>query len=65
MTYILIALLALAVGWCWGHSTARIRHVPIGATEAQDDAALMAHDRARFDDLMAQVELPDDLRRSA
>ncbi|MET9729646.1 hypothetical protein ABZZ79_02965 [Streptomyces sp. NPDC006458] len=40
MTYLLVALLALAAGWCWGHATARIRHVSIGATAEQDQAAL-------------------------
>jgi hypothetical protein len=47
VTYALTAVLALAPGWCWGHSTARIRHVPIGAAWAQDDAALaVEHDPA-------------------
>lgn len=40
MTYLLTALLALTAGWCWGHATARIRHVPVGATETDDQAAL-------------------------
>ncbi|AMW11635.1 hypothetical protein A4E84_20335 [Streptomyces qaidamensis] len=57
------ALLALtfgiAIGWCWGHATARIRHVPVGATEDQDDAVLWAHDRARAEDLLAQLGHPD------
>ncbi|MFJ6559928.1 hypothetical protein ACIQMV_08605 [Streptomyces sp. NPDC091412] len=42
MTYLLTALLAAAAGWCWGHSTARIRHVPIGAPAQADEAALQA-----------------------
>lgn len=63
------ALLFLAAGWVLGHSTARVRITVVGATAAQDetalsaaDAALLAHERARFDDLMAQLDLPDDLR---
>ncbi|MEZ7005599.1 hypothetical protein [Streptomyces sp. AD55] len=40
MTHFLVAVLAAAGGWCWGHSTARIRHIPIGATAAQDQHAL-------------------------
>jgi hypothetical protein len=36
----LAGTLGLSVGWCIGHSTARIRHVPIGATHEQDEAAL-------------------------
>jgi hypothetical protein len=39
VTYLLTALLALTAGWCWGHATARIRHVPVGA-ETDDQAAL-------------------------
>lgn len=69
MTYVLTALLALAVGWTAGHRTARVRVVVIGATAAQDetalsaaDAAHLAHERARFNDLMAQLDLPEDLR---
>lgn len=41
MTLLLAVLLGLAVGWCWGHTTARIRHVPVGATAAQDEAAFL------------------------
>jgi hypothetical protein len=44
VTYLLAALLALAAGWCWGHSTARIRYIPVGATRAEDDAALALTD---------------------
>ena len=53
--------LGLAIGWCWGHATARIRirHVPGGATPAQDAAALWAHDRTRAEDLLAQLDHPD------
>ncbi|MFJ7417949.1 hypothetical protein ACIQXD_04970 [Streptomyces uncialis] len=36
----LAALLALAAGWCWGHRTARIRIVILGAHAADDDTAL-------------------------
>lgn len=42
--YLILAIvLALPAGWCWGHSTARIRHVPIGATAEQDEATLTEH----------------------
>ncbi|MBP5931846.1 hypothetical protein F3K39_28345 [Streptomyces sp. LBUM 1479] len=56
------AVLLLAVGWCWGHLTARVR-VVVGATQAQDDAVLLAHERARWEDLVAQLDVPDDLKR--
>ncbi|MFF0512459.1 hypothetical protein [Streptomyces sp. NPDC004250] len=66
MTHLLVALLALAAGWCWGHSTARIRHVPIGATRAQDQTALAAHDVAEFWHIVNRLDLPnpDDPRSS-
>jgi hypothetical protein len=58
--YIVFAFVfGLAIGWCWGHATARIRHVPIGATQAQDDAARWAYDRAGAEDLLAQLGHPD------
>ncbi|MEW2420472.1 hypothetical protein AB0911_08000 [Streptomyces nigra] len=60
MTYLLTALLALSAGWCWGHATARVRHIPIGATAEEDDAAFIADERDRFDQLVAGIELPDD-----
>jgi len=41
MTLLIVALLALTLGWTWGHSTARIRIIPIGAT-ADDDALALA-----------------------
>ena len=56
------AVLLLAVGWVLGHRTARVEVRVIGATQADDDAQLLAHERARFDDLMAQLDLPEDLR---
>ncbi|WP_158073022.1 hypothetical protein [Streptomyces kebangsaanensis] len=34
----LVAVLALATGWCWGHFTARIRHIPISTTAQADEA---------------------------
>jgi hypothetical protein len=49
----------IAVGWCLGHSTARVRHVPVGATQAEDDAVAWAHERARAEDLLAQLDHPD------
>ncbi|AVH59954.1 MULTISPECIES: hypothetical protein [Streptomyces] len=42
MTHLLTALLALAIGWCWGHATARIRVVVAGGTAQQDEAELAA-----------------------
>lgn len=57
------ALLLLAAGWVLGHRTARVRVVVVGATAAQDDAALLAHERARWEDLVAQLDVPDDLKR--
>ncbi|WP_060886220.1 hypothetical protein [Streptomyces caniscabiei] len=62
MTTALLLLLVAAISWTAGHRTARVVHIPIGATATQDDAALLAHERARFNDLMAQLDLPDDLR---
>jgi hypothetical protein len=60
---LLAVLLALAVGWVAGHRTARVRVVVVGATQADDDAALLAHERARWEDLLAQLDVPDDLKR--
>lgn len=42
--HLLTALLALSAGWCWGHSTARIRTVVIGATAIDDAAAVALND---------------------
>ena len=63
---ILTATLAGSTGWCLGHRTARIRHMPIGATAEQDTAAIeaaqaafLAHNRRRFNDLVAGLDLPD------
>ncbi len=36
----LTAVLMYSAGWCHGHRTARIRHVPIGAQPADDQAAI-------------------------
>jgi hypothetical protein len=54
------------------HRTARSRVVIIGATPAQDQAAIDAahqafidHTRRRFDDIVAGIDLPDDPRSSA
>ncbi|MER5213676.1 hypothetical protein ABT063_24670 [Streptomyces sp. NPDC002838] len=65
MTYLLVALLALSVGWCWGHLTARIVHVPIGATEADDEAALTADEQDRFKAIARYFDQPDDPRKTA
>lgn len=64
MTTLLAVVLALALGWCWGHSTARIHIVPIGATAEQDDAELFAEDRALFDEITAALDVPDDPERT-
>ncbi|MFM9542290.1 hypothetical protein [Streptomyces turgidiscabies] len=59
--YLILAVtLSGSIGWCWGHATARVRHVPIGGTAEQDDAAFLAHEEARFNDLIAQLDLPND-----
>lgn len=65
MTHLLTALLALSLGWCWGHLTARVRVVVIGATAAQDDAALSADERARFRQITGYLDEPDDPRSNA
>lgn len=66
MTHLLTALLALSVGWCWGHRTARIRIIVIGATAQQDQAALnaenaafIAETRRRFDEQIRGFDLKD------
>ncbi|MBQ0827673.1 hypothetical protein [Streptomyces tagetis] len=60
MTTVLVGLLALATGWCWGHRTARIRHIPIGALAAEDQAAILTADRQRFEQLVAGLDLNPD-----
>jgi hypothetical protein len=60
VTYLLVAALCIAIGWCWGHSTARIRHVPIGATQADDEAAFIEQQRRQFEQRVASLDLPDD-----
>lgn len=60
MTYLLVALLALAAGWCWGHLTARIIHIPIGALAEEDEAALTADEHARFKAITRHFDQPDD-----
>jgi len=62
---ILAVLLALAAGWTIGHRTARIRIIPIGALLADDEAALLEDERARFDALVAGLDLPNDPRSEA
>ena len=57
VTTLLAVLLALAVGWTWGHATARIRRVPIGAAPEQDDAAIRA-EFARFNATLAALDFP-------
>ena len=62
---ILAVLLALAAGWTIGHRTARIRIIPIGALLADDEAALLEDERARFDALVASLDIPNDPRSEA
>ncbi|WP_327655722.1 hypothetical protein [Streptomyces sp. NBC_00483] len=44
MTDLVLILLALAFGWVVGHSTARIRVVPVGAIAADDEVVLALED---------------------
>jgi len=62
---ILAAVLVFAAGWAIGHRTARIRIIPIGALAADDETALLADERARFDQLVAGLDLPNDPRSDA
>lgn len=52
---ILAVVLAFAAGWTVGHRTARIRIIPVGALASEDEAALLAADRARFEEIAAQL----------
>lgn len=72
----LTGTLCLSAGWCWGHATARIRHVPIGARPADDQTALdeaedafIAAFRDRLDEglgaYLDQTTDPDDPRNAA
>ncbi|MFJ6566579.1 hypothetical protein ACIQNU_04115 [Streptomyces sp. NPDC091292] len=67
MTYFLTALLALAVGWSLGHRTARIQIIHIGGSAEQDNAAFLADERRRFDQITADLDIPghDDPRSAA
>ena len=67
MTYLITFLLALALGWTWGHTTARIVHIPIGAHADEDDQAFLDDERARYDQLIASLDddPPDDPRSNA
>jgi len=63
----LTATLSLSTGWCWGHATARIRHIPIGTLPSQDEAAIRAADeqlitewRAQLDTLPTLPDQPED-----
>jgi hypothetical protein len=38
-TLLLVVILAASLGWLAGHRTARIRHIPVGATAADDAVA--------------------------
>lgn len=66
MTYVLACLIALVVGWVWGHRTARVHIVPLCTSCEADEAAILAHDRARFEELVAGLDVtpPDDPRSS-
>jgi hypothetical protein len=65
MTIALMLLLTAVAFWVLGHRTARVRVVVVGATAAQDEAALTAADeqllgqwRAHLDQLTAPFD-PD------
>ncbi|MGK9463959.1 hypothetical protein ACSLFT_28595 [Streptomyces sp. G6] len=60
MTYLLVALLAIATGWCWGHRTARVRVIFVGATQAQDDESFLADEAVRFWQLVNTIDLTDE-----
>ncbi|MGW5175868.1 hypothetical protein ACWERY_16090 [Streptomyces sp. NPDC004082] len=60
MITILAAVLALAAGWTIGICHKPLLLPPPGC-RCEDDAVLLAHERARFEDLMAQLDLPADL----
>ncbi|PWI08346.1 hypothetical protein DIZ27_23190 [Streptomyces sp. NWU339] len=57
---VLALVLGLSAGWCWGHATARIRHVPIGAHPA-DDEAVVRGEFARFNAVLAALDFDPDL----
>jgi hypothetical protein len=60
VTYLLTALLALATGWTWGHTTARIVYQPTGAHAEDDDDALTDDEWARFLAIADYLDPPDD-----
>ena len=68
MITILAVLIALAAGWCCGHRTARIRIVVIGATPAQDQAALdeqiLTEWRTQLEQHLDHFDIPDDPRNA-
>ncbi|NUS26085.1 MAG: hypothetical protein HOV92_17940 [Streptomyces sp.] len=67
MTYLLIAVLIGPVCWALGHRTARVHIVPLCTSCEAGEAALLADERRRFDQLVADFEReqPDDPRSSA
>ncbi|NUU25243.1 MAG: hypothetical protein HOV68_27630 [Streptomycetaceae bacterium] len=48
--------LLTAAAWLLGHRTARIVHVPIGATAAQDETALTAADEQLVGEWSAHLD---------
>lgn len=63
-TLILAAWLALAAGWALGYTTRRLVQ-PAPGTAAQDAAALdaearIADERARFDAMIANLDVPKE-----
>lgn len=56
----LAALLALSAGFTIGFRT-RPFTPPAPGCPCRDDAAFIAHERARFDDLVAQLDITSDL----
>lgn len=59
MTYALIAILIGPACWAWGHRTARIHIVPLCTSCEADQTALLADERQRFDQLVTDLNQPD------
>lgn len=59
MTCLLVATLAVVVGWFGGHRTARVHIVPLCTSCEAAEAALLADERQRFDQLVTDLDQPD------
>lgn len=60
MTFLLGLFLGISIGYCICLPTRRIRHVFIGSTHEQDQAAIADEMRRRFEQLTADLDRPDD-----